>query len=138
MGAYSRAIFIGQSNVVGANRDEPAIGNLEFAMELGNAFSLPAVLGAEASAAEHKDHWMLPLQFGELPALCRVVGQFIIGKERAWNNVRSHVMNPRDLDAFREIRTRDSFSVIYLVPLSRTSGPRRRAPQCFRAKWVLD
>jgi len=32
-------------------------------MEFNEAFSLPAVLGAETSAAEDENHWMLPLQF---------------------------------------------------------------------------
>src|SRR5271165_5668293 len=88
--AHSGAIFIRQRDIVGANRDQPAIGNLEFTMQLNQPFSLPAVLGTETSAAENQNHWMLPLKFGE-PAVFRgVVGKLIVGEESSWNNVRSH------------------------------------------------
>ena len=59
-------------------------------MELHQPFSLPAVLGAETSAAEDENHWILPLQFGELPAFRGVVGKLIVGEDSPWNNVRSH------------------------------------------------
>ena len=62
-------------------------------MELNKPFSLPAVLGAETSAAEDENHGMLSLQFGELPAFRGVVGKLIVGKDRPWNNVRSHSEN---------------------------------------------
>jgi hypothetical protein len=42
-----------------ANRDKPAISNLELTMEFNKPFSLPAVLGAETSTAEDENHWML-------------------------------------------------------------------------------
>ena len=91
VGADSAAIFIRQSDIVGANRDKPAIGNLELTMEFNKPFSLPAVLGAETSTAEDQNHWMLSLQFGELPAFRGVVGKLIVGEDSPWNNVRSHV-----------------------------------------------
>jgi hypothetical protein len=59
-------------------------------MELNESFRLPAVLGAETAAAEDKNHWMLCLQFGELPAFRGVVGKLIVGEDSPWNNVRSH------------------------------------------------
>jgi hypothetical protein len=43
VGTDSAAIFIRQSDIVGANRDKP--GNLELTMEFNKPFSLPAVLG---------------------------------------------------------------------------------------------
>jgi hypothetical protein len=60
-------------------------------MELNKPFSLPAVLGAETSAAEDENHGMLSLQIGELPALRCVVGKLVVGEDRPWNNVRSHM-----------------------------------------------
>jgi hypothetical protein len=51
VGADSAAIFVRLSNIVGANGDEPAIGNLELTIEFDKPFSLPAVLRAESSAA---------------------------------------------------------------------------------------
>src|SRR5712671_7898336 len=60
-------------------------------MECNKPFSLPAVLGAETSAAEDEDHWMLSLQFGELPAFRGVVGKLIVGEDSPWNNVGSHM-----------------------------------------------
>jgi hypothetical protein len=89
--ANSAAIFIRQSDIVGANRDQAAIGNIELTMKLNQPFSLPAVLGAETSAAEDENHWMLPLQAGELPAFRGVVGKLIVGEDGPWNKVRSHM-----------------------------------------------
>src|SRR5208283_680847 len=91
VGTDSAAIFIRLSDIVGANRDKPAIGNLELTMEFNKPFSLPAVLGAETSAAEDENHWMLSLQFGELPAFRGVVGKLIVARDRPGNNVRSHM-----------------------------------------------
>jgi hypothetical protein len=90
VGADSGAIFIGLSDIVGADRGEPAIGNLKLTMELNQQFSLAAVLGAETSAAEDENHGMLCLQFGELAAFRGVVGKFIVGEDSSWNNVSSH------------------------------------------------
>jgi hypothetical protein len=58
---------------------------------LNKPFSLPAVLRAEASAAEDENHRVLSLQFGELPPLSGVVGKFIVGEDSPRNNVRSHM-----------------------------------------------
>jgi len=91
VGTDSAAIFIRLSDIVGANRDKPAIGNLELTMEFNKPFRLPAVLGAETSAAEDENHWMLSLQFGELPAFRGVVGKLIVGEDSPWNKVRSHI-----------------------------------------------
>jgi hypothetical protein len=60
-------------------------------MEFNKPFILPALLGAETSAAEDENHWMLSLQFGELPAFRGVVGKLIVGEDSPWNNVRSHL-----------------------------------------------
>jgi len=60
-------------------------------MEFNKPFILPALLGAETSAAEDENHWMLSLQFGELPAFRGVVGKLIVGDDSPWNNVRSHM-----------------------------------------------
>jgi hypothetical protein len=43
-------------------------------MELNQPFRLPAILGAETAAAEDENHWMLALQFRELPAFRGMVG----------------------------------------------------------------
>jgi hypothetical protein len=88
--ADAAAIFVRQSDIVGANRDQPAIGDLEFAMERNQPFSLPAILGAKPSAAEDQNHWMLSLEVGELPAFRGVIGKLIVGEDGSWNNVRSH------------------------------------------------
>jgi hypothetical protein len=50
-------------------------------MELNKPFSVPAILGAETSAAEDENHWVLSLQFGELPMFRGVIGEFIVGKD---------------------------------------------------------
>jgi hypothetical protein len=90
VGADAAAIFTRLGDIVGTNGDQTAIGNLEFTMELNKQFSLPAVLGAETSAAEDENHGMWALQFRELPAFRGVVGKLIVGEDSPWNDVRSH------------------------------------------------
>jgi hypothetical protein len=102
VGTESAAIFIRLSDIVGANRDKPAIGNLELTMELNKSFSLPAVLGAETSATEDENHGMLSLQFGELRPFRGMVGKLIVREDSPWNNVRPHIES-QQLDARRRV-----------------------------------
>jgi hypothetical protein len=74
VGTDSCAIFIRLRDIVGADRDQPAIGNLEFTMELNQPFRLSAVFGSVATAAEDEDHGVVSLQFGELPVFRGMVG----------------------------------------------------------------
>jgi hypothetical protein len=90
MSADTAAIFIRLSDVVGADCDKAAISNLHLTMEFKKSLSLSAVLGAETAAAEDEYHRMLALQLGELSAFRRVVGEFVVGKNGPWKNVRSH------------------------------------------------
>jgi hypothetical protein len=62
VGADSTTIFIRLDDAVGAYCDEPAIADLELAMEVNKAFGLSAVLGTVASTAEDENHRMLSLQ----------------------------------------------------------------------------
>src|SRR5262249_40174844 len=55
VGTDPAAILIRLSDIVGANRDKPAIGNLEVTVEVNQPLRLPAVAGAETSAAEDAD-----------------------------------------------------------------------------------
>jgi hypothetical protein len=59
--ADSCAIFIRLRDIVSADRDQPAIRNLEFTMELNQPFRLPAVLGSVTPAAEDEDHGVVSL-----------------------------------------------------------------------------
>ena len=90
VGADSCAILIRLRDIVGADRDQPAIGNLEFTMELNQPFRLSAVLGSVTPAAEDEDHGVSSLQVRELPVFRGVVGQLIIGEDSPWNDVRAH------------------------------------------------
>jgi hypothetical protein len=74
VGADSCAIFIRLRDIVGADRDQPAIANLEFTLELNQPLRLPAVLGSVTPPTEDEDHGILCLQLGELPALGGMVG----------------------------------------------------------------
>jgi hypothetical protein len=60
-------------------------------MEFNKPFSLPAVLGAETSAAEDENHRMLRLQFRKLPAFRGVIGKLVVREDSSWNYVSSHV-----------------------------------------------
>ena len=89
--AYPAAIFIGLGDIVGADRDKPAIAHLHLPMEFDKPFGLPAVLRAETSAAEDENHGIWSLQLGELPTFRGVVGKLIVGEDGPWNHVGSHV-----------------------------------------------
>ena len=91
VGANSATKFIRLDYIVGADSNELTIANLQLMMELNEPCSLPALLGAETPAAENENHWVLSLQFGELPAFPDVVEKLIVGEDGTRNNVRSHV-----------------------------------------------
>jgi hypothetical protein len=59
LGADSCTILIRVRDIVGADRDQPAIGNLEFTMELNQPFRLSAVLGSVTPSAEDEDQGVL-------------------------------------------------------------------------------
>jgi hypothetical protein len=50
--ADTATIFVRLSDVVGTDRDKPAIANLHLTVELKKPFSLSAVFGAETAAAQ--------------------------------------------------------------------------------------
>jgi hypothetical protein len=74
VGADSGTIFICLRDVVGADRDQPAIGNLQLTIELNQPFRLSAVLGSVTPATEDEDHGVVSLQVGELPVFRGMVG----------------------------------------------------------------
>jgi hypothetical protein len=94
VGTDTAAIFIRLGDVVSADRDQTAIADLDLTMELDKSFSLPAVFGAVPSAAEDENHRMLALLAGRASGASCVVGQFVVGEDSPWNNVRSHLKTP--------------------------------------------
>jgi len=90
VGADPAAIFVRASDVVGADRDEPAVADLELTMELNQPLRLPAVLGSITAAAQDENHRVVALQLGELPAFRRVVGQLVIREDGSGNDVSAH------------------------------------------------
>ena len=95
MRAHSAAIFVGLGDIVGGDRDQPAIADLHLAMEFEQTFGLTAILGTEAAAAEHDHHRILLLQLGELAMLSGVVAELIVGKDSALRHVGSHLIFSR-------------------------------------------
>ena len=88
MRAYSAAIFVGLDDIVGGDRDQPAIADLHLTMEFEQTFGLTAILGTEAAAAKHDHHRILLLQLGELAMLSGVVAKLIVGKDSALRSYR--------------------------------------------------
>ena len=83
-------VLVRQRDVIGADRHQAAIPNLQLTMQLNEQLSLSPVLGAIPSAAEHKNQGMLTLQRRELAALRSMIGEFVVGKDRAGHNIGSH------------------------------------------------
>ena len=102
VGANATAIFIGLSDVVGADGDETAISNFEFAMEFHEQFSLAAILRAETTAAEDQNHGMWSLQLGDPAVFAGVVGKFVVGKI-APGTMSVRIKKPLGLDARRRV-----------------------------------
>src|SRR3954454_16195623 len=75
MSANASAILVCLNDVVRGYRDEPAVADLEVAIELEKAFRLTAVLWTITAPAQHQDHRVLTLQFGEHSPLGHVVGE---------------------------------------------------------------
>src|SRR5260370_23207360 len=67
--ANSRAKFVRLSDVVSADRDQPAVPDLRLALKLDQPFVLPPVLWTIPAAAEDKHHPSMPLPFRKTPPL---------------------------------------------------------------------
>ena len=90
VGADARAVLVGQSDVVSADRDQTAVSNFHLAMELDQEFGLTAILGTITTTAEHQNHRMLALELRKLAALRGVIGQVVVKEVRTRNHVGSH------------------------------------------------
>jgi hypothetical protein len=90
MRAHAGAIFTRLGKVVSADGDKTGVRDLDLAMELNEEFGLPAVLGAEAAAAQDEYHRMRSLQFGEFAVFGGVVRKLVIGEHGAGGDVSSH------------------------------------------------
>ena len=89
--AYSAAIFVGLGDIVGADRDQPAIADLHLTMELQQTFGLTAIFWAEGAAAEHEHHGILSLQLGEFSMLRGMIAELIVGENGSGHHVGSHL-----------------------------------------------
>src|SRR6267142_4818701 len=87
---YSAAIFVRLGDIVGADRDQPAIAYLDLTMELQQTFGLTAILWTEAAATKHHHHRILSLQLGEFSMLPGVVAKLIVRESSALRDVGSH------------------------------------------------
>ena len=88
-----------ESDIVGAYRHETTVSNFHFTMQFDEEFCLPTVFGTKAPATEYENHGMRTLEFRKFTAFGSMVGEFVVGEDRAGNDVRSHVKNLRELDA---------------------------------------
>jgi hypothetical protein len=95
VGADSGAKLVRLIDVVGADRDELAIANLDLTVELNQPLRLTAVLGSITAAAQDENHRVVALQLGELPAFCGVVGQLVIWEDGSGNDVCAHVKSSK-------------------------------------------
>jgi hypothetical protein len=91
VGIDSAAKFTRLGDVVGGDRDQPAVGNLKFTMELNEPLGLAPILGSVTAAAQDEHHRIRSLELGELPARRGVVGKLIVGEHSPRDDVRSHV-----------------------------------------------
>src|SRR5262249_54848439 len=67
-----------------------AVANFHFAVQLQQAFGLPAVFGTKGSAAEDPHHGVRTLQVGEFSSFAGVIGEFVIRKFRSGDNIGPH------------------------------------------------
>src|SRR6476660_2286009 len=91
MRSNATAIFISLDDVICADSDQSTIANFKFTMKLNQTFMLSTLLRTKTSATEQKHHWIVRLQFRELPSFRGVIRKLIIRKHRSWHNVSSHM-----------------------------------------------
>ena len=89
--AYSAAVFVGLGDVVGTDRDQPAVTDLHLTMELQQTFGLTAIFRAEGAAAEDNHHGILSLQLGEFSMLCGMIAKLIIREDCSRHHIGSRV-----------------------------------------------
>jgi hypothetical protein len=61
MGADAHAKLVSLSDVIAADRDQAAITNFPFAMQLKQTFVLTPIPRAKSSASQYHNHWILLL-----------------------------------------------------------------------------
>jgi hypothetical protein len=91
MRAYACAVLVRHRDIVGADSHQPAISHFQLTVQFHEKFGLPPVLGTKSSPAEHQNHGMRTLQVRQLAALRSVIRELVVGKNRAWHNIRSHI-----------------------------------------------
>ena len=98
VGADAAAKLVRLEQVVGRDRDETAVADLHLAVELQEPFVLPPVLRTEAAAGEHQHQRIVALQLRERAVLAAVVGELVVGKDGAGDDVgrmRPHTARER-------------------------------------------
>src|SRR5271170_3932053 len=125
VGADPAAIFVRLGDIVGADRNQPAVGNFELTMELNQSFRLPAIFGAETTAAEDKNHRVWSLQVGELSAFGAMVGKLVVGEDGSRNDVSSHlrILTPSMRGVWSRFRDEIAGAVELRIVRKRVSAP---------------
>src|SRR5262249_8969515 len=80
---------------VGRDRCDLRVRDGDLRIEGGELQMLLVLLPAGVAACEREDQRIVPLDVAELPHGARVVGQLVVGKGRAGDDVGTHVWLPR-------------------------------------------
>ena len=78
MRTYASPEFISVSDVVCADRHQPAITDFHLTMQLKQSFMLPAILRAISAATKNHDHRVQRLQLRELAMFPGVIRKLVI------------------------------------------------------------
>jgi hypothetical protein len=76
--------------IVGRDGDQAAVADLHLAMQLQQPFVLPPVFRAETATCQHQHQRIPSLQLGQRAVRAAVVGELVVGKHRAGNDIGSH------------------------------------------------
>src|ERR1700686_1930536 len=105
--------------IVGGDRGDLSVRHRDPRVERGEFQMLLVLLWTIVTARQRKDERIIALEFAELPQLPRLIGQFIVGKNSAKNNIRTHKCSP-------SVSLKDPERHQHLVVNSRSARSRER------------
>ena len=90
VGADAGAELVRFEQIVGRDGDQAAVADLHLAVQLQQAFVLPPVFRAEPSTGQYQHQRIPALQIRKRAVHTAVVGELVVGKHRAKNDIGSH------------------------------------------------
>src|ERR1700758_2228248 len=80
--------------IVGGDRGDLSVSHRDLGIKRGEFQMLLVFLRAVVAAREREDQRIVALKLAELAQFARVIGQFVVGENASWHNIRTHDSTP--------------------------------------------